>query len=67
MSTTLVEQVGLDTGHHASQSVSGSYHVHSWRPWMSLYGLRLRASGHAQSEVCQLLHLVTLSSCLEVC
>ncbi|KAL3148629.1 hypothetical protein ABBQ38_014052 [Trebouxia sp. C0009 RCD-2024] len=50
MSSTLVEQFARTSGRHASQTV---YHVHSWRPWMSMYGLRLRPRGAAQSEVPQ--------------
>ena len=48
MSSTLVEQFAVTSGRHASKAV---YHVHSWRPWMSMYGLRLRPRGAAQSEV----------------
>ena len=53
MSSTLVEQLAVTSGSHAGQTVSGIYHVHSWRPWMSMYGLRLRTQGTAQPEVRQ--------------
>ena len=60
MSATLVEQLSVNTGHFGS---NGLYHVQSWRPWMSMYGLRLRTQGPAQAEVQRrylLLRLVTL-------
>lgn len=67
MSSTLVEQFAVTSGRHASQTV---YHVHSWRPWMSMYGLRLRPRGAAQPEVQRLFFLwvsVVLSTPLEGC
>lgn len=51
MSSTLVQQLPVTSGGHMGQTVAGHYHVHSWRPWMSMYGLRLRTQGTAQPEV----------------
>lgn len=48
MSSTLVQQLPMTSGGRAGQTVTGLYHVHSWRPWMSMYGLRLRTQGSAQ-------------------
>ena len=49
MATTLVQQMPVTT--QASLAAPEAYHLHSWRPWMSLYGLRLRPRGSAQLEV----------------
>ena len=51
MASTMVEQLAVTTGQHAGKAIAGPYHVHSWRPWMSLYGLRLKPRGTAQPEV----------------
>lgn len=51
MSSTFVEQLAVTTSQHASKALPAPYHVHSWRPWMSLYGLRLRTQGSAGPEV----------------
>ena len=51
MSSALVEQLAVSTGQRAGNAITAPYHVHSWRPWMSLYGLRLRTQGSTQAEV----------------
>lgn len=56
MSSTVVEQLAVTTGQHASKALPAPYHVHSWRPWMSLYGLRLRTQGAAEPEVLPVAH-----------
>lgn len=48
MATTLVQQMPVT----AEASLGpAAYHVQSYRPWMSLYGLRLKPQGSAQREV----------------
>ncbi|DBB14460.1 TPA: hypothetical protein ACH3X3_004751 [Trebouxia sp. C0006] len=51
MSSTIVEQLAATSSQHVSKAMPAPYHVHSWRPWMSLYGLRLRTQESAQPEV----------------
>ena len=69
MSSTIVEQLAVNSGGHAGPTVSGLYHVHSWRPWMSMYGLRLRTQGTAQPEVRQVANrgITLLASVLLSC
>ena len=49
MATTLVQQMPVTP--EASLAAPEAFHLHSWRPWMSLYGLRLRPRGAAHLEV----------------
>lgn len=67
MSSTIVEQLAATSSQHVSKAMPAPYHVHSWRPWMSLYGLRLRTQESAQPEVLPVLCLQfqPLATCLD--
>lgn len=49
MAATLVQHLPVTT--EASITAPDVYPLHSWRPWMSLYGLRLKPQGSAQRQV----------------
>lgn len=48
MAATLVQQMPVSVEGTAS---ADAYLLHSWRPWMSLYGLRLKSRASGQQDV----------------